>query len=101
MNEAGKQVLAMLLFILLGALVMGMHGIRAAANNSLERRVGLDGCERWMLEALPGIGPKKSEILSEQLQRGEMLSWPSASQPYLDQVFLEDASASRKASQDR
>lgn len=70
----------------------------------IDTRIPRPAIEGWMLEALPGVGPVTRARLQQALMHGEPLAdcdWPARSSDYVDQVFRDQASASRNATQQR
>jgi hypothetical protein len=82
---------APLVWILLGMLLLGAlatwRRVHQQAAWAEGQPVPISAAEPWMLEALPGIGPKTAAAMCASLRAGDLAALPEAAQPLARQLF--------------
>ncbi len=54
-----QQVMCLIGVVIVCTAVAWWHGYKQLEQNTIERRVSWRTAEQWMLQSLPGLGPKK------------------------------------------
>ena len=86
MGERGEQVAAMVALVALGA--WGTWAPRQAT--PVPPRLPAAGAQVWMADALPGVGAKRREAITEAIRAGRLEDVPASARAAVAEAFTFD-----------
>ena len=76
------------LMVLVAMVLIGSWTLRSPPTPDTPPRIPAAVSERWMADALPGVGVKTREAVWRKIREGEPASLPERARPTAQQVFI-------------